>query len=70
MGIEMFKVFNGENPQIVTEIFRISNEASYELRQGSCFHISSVNSVFIGTENIPVLGPKIWELIPNDIKWL
>ena len=66
----MFNVFNGENPQIVTETFRISNEASYELRQGSCFHISSVNTVFIGTESIRFLGPKIWELIPNDIKCL
>ena len=34
----MFKVFNGENPQILNEIFRIRNEASYEPRQRSCFY--------------------------------
>ena len=28
LGIEMFKVLNGENPQIVNEIFRIRDETS------------------------------------------
>ena len=37
LGIEMFKVRNGENPQIVNKIFRIRDETSYELRQRSCF---------------------------------
>ena len=66
LGIEMFKVLNGENPQIVNEIFRIRDETSYELRQRSSFHIPSVNTVFSGTESIKFLGPKIWELIPKS----
>ena len=66
--IEMFKVLNGENPQIVNELFRIRDVTSYELRQSSCFHIPSVNNVFSSTESIRFLGPKIWELIPNNIK--
>ena len=70
LGIEMFKVLNGENPQIVNEIFPIRDETSYELRQRSCFHIPSVNAVFSGTESIRFLGPKSWELIRNDIKCL
>ena len=70
LGIEIFKVFNGENPQIVNEIFHVRDETSYELRQGSCFRIPLVNTVFSGTESIRFLGPKIWELIPNDIKCL
>ena len=70
LGIEMFKVLNSENPQIVNEIFRIRDETSYELRQISCFHVPSVNTVFSGTESIRFLDPKIWELILNDIKCL
>ena len=58
----------GENPQIANEILRIWDEIAYELRQRSCFHILSVNTIFSGTESIQFLGPKIWELIPNDIK--
>ena len=66
----MFKILKGKNPQVVNEIFRIRNEASYELRQGSCFHMHSVNTAFSGTESIRFLDPKIWELIPNDVKYL
>ena len=66
----MLKVFNGENSQIINGIFRIRDETSYEFRQRSCFHIPSVNTVFSGTESIRFLGPKIWELITNDIKYL
>ena len=68
LGIEMFKVLNGENPQIVNEISRIWDETSYKLRQRSCFHTPSVNTVFSGTESIRFLCPKIWELTPIDIK--
>ena len=50
LGIEMLKVLNGENRQIVNEIFRIRDETSYELRQGSCFHklipFSAVQKVY------------------------
>ena len=70
LGIEMFKVLNGENPQIVNETFRIRDETSHKLPQRSCFHIPSVNTVLSGTESIRFLGPKVWELIPNDIKCL
>ena len=70
LGIEMFKVLNGESPQVVNEIFRVRDETSYELRRRSCFHIPSVNTVFSGTESIRFLGTKISELLPNDIKCL
>ena len=58
LGIEMFKVLNGENPQIVNEIFRVRDAVSYELREISCCHIPSGNTVFSGTESIRFLGPK------------
>ena len=31
LGMELFKVLHGENPQIVNEIFRIRDDISYEL---------------------------------------
>ena len=31
LGIKMFKVLKGENPQILNEIFRIRDKASYQL---------------------------------------
>ena len=70
LDIEMFKVINFENPQIINGIFCIRDETSYKLQQRSCFRIPTVNTVFSGTESIRFLDPKIWELIPNDIKCL
>ena len=52
LGIEMFKVLNSENLQIVIETFHIKDETSFELRQRLSFHIPSVNTVFSGTESI------------------
>ena len=41
---------------------------TYELRLRSQFNILSPPSVFSGTENHKFLGPKIWTLLPNEIK--
>ena len=59
---------NGENTQIVNEMFRIRDEACHELRQRSFFHILLVNTVFIGTESIDF--SEIWGIQPSDIKCL
>ena len=37
LGIQMFKALNGGNPQLVNEILRIRDAASYELRQKFLF---------------------------------
>lgn len=66
---EMFKVLAVEKPETEKEISRIRDEASYELWQRSFFDISLVNTVLNVTECIKFLGPKIWELVPNDIKY-
>ena len=39
------------------------NQPNYNLRYIACF-----NSVYNGTESIAFLGPKIWELIPEEGK--
>ena len=41
-----------------------------ELKQRSQFHIPPVITVFSSTESIKFFGPKIWELIPNEMKEL
>ena len=30
--------------------------------------MTQVSSVYHGTESLPFLGPKIWELVPSEIK--
>ena len=70
LAIEMFKVSKGLCPEIVKGLFQFRYDIPYNLRQRSQFHIPPVRTVFSGTESIKYLGPKIWELIPDEMKEL
>ena len=66
----MFKVSKGSCPEIVKGLFQFRNDIPYNLRQRSRFHIPPVRTVFSGTERIKYLGPKVWKLIPDEMKEL
>ena len=68
LAIEMFKVSKGLCPETVKGLFQFRYDIPYNLRQRSQFHIPPVRTVFIGTESIKYLSPKIWELIPDEMK--
>ena len=61
LAIEMFKVSNGLSPVL-------REEQTYNLRKLSQFYRLKVNSVYNGTECVSFLGPKIWDLVPNELK--
>ena len=63
----MFKVKSDIAPEIMKELFspKISH---YDLRNNNSFKSRRVNSVWHGTESVSYLGPKIWDLVPNEIK--
>ena len=70
LAVEMFKVSRGLSPEIVNELFQFREQIPYELRQRSQFQIPWVHSVFSGTESLKFLGPKVWALVPNEMKQL
>ena len=70
LATEMFKVSKGLCPEIVKGLFQFRNDTPYTLRQRSQFHIPPIRTVFSGTENIKFFGPKILELIPDEMKEL
>ena len=43
-------------------------EKPYNLRNDSVMQRQVNRSVYFGTENISSLAPKLWELIPSEIK--
>ena len=50
------------------DIFEIQNP-SYSLRSSSNqFRRENIKSVHHGLQSVGYLGPKIWELVPNNIK--
>ena len=40
----------------------------YDLRQNRCYETAKVRTVRYGTETLRYRGPKIWEIIPQNIK--
>ena len=49
------------------DIFPI-NRNPYNLRQNSQFSGPQINTVYHGTESISNHRPKIWDLVPSNLK--
>ena len=68
LAIMMCKVANNIAPTvIISELFSSSN-VKYSLRSGSQFHQPSAYTVWNGQETISYLGPKIWNMVPEEMK--
>ena len=69
LATEMFKVHRNMSPPIVCEMFN-RREINYDLCNFSEFSLPYVRSAHHGTDSISYLGPKIWELVPSELKEL
>ena len=67
LATEIYKIKNDLGPKIMTDIFHLV-EKPYYLRNNSIIQRQANRTVYFGTESISSLAPKIWELIPNEIK--
>ena len=70
LKVEMFKVSRGLSPGVFNELFEFREQIPYEVRQKLQFQIPWIHSVFSGTESLKSLRPKIWALMPNEMKQL
>ena len=64
----MFKVQHKLFPEITGDIFMERTKNQYNLSNHPGFITPQVNSVFHGTESISYLGPKIWNIGPEQFK--
>ena len=62
----MYKVHRGISPEILLDLFPLSQADQYSLRNRSQFF--NVKTVNHGLESLRYLGPKIWETIPSHLK--
>ena len=69
LATEMIKVYRSMHPPIFSELFR-RRDICYNLRSNSNFAVSNVTSAFHGSESISYLGPKIWDIVPSELKQL
>lgn len=68
LAIEMFKVKHKLCPEISTDIFMEKANNQYNFRNHTDFLTPQANSVYCGTESISYLGPRIWDIVPEEIK--
>ena len=67
LATEMYKIKNDLSPTLMKFIFP-DRAISYNLRNMNPFQVTNVRTVYYGTETISYRGPKIWALVPDEIK--
>ena len=68
LAIEMFKIHTKTSPGLMQELFLVKEQGNYNFQTQTDFIIPQVKSVSSSLESIGVLGPKICEVLPNDLK--
>ena len=66
LATETYKFLQGLSPPLMNEIFVERN--NYSLPGNNVLTRRRVNSVRYGTETVSFLAPKIWDILPKDIK--
>ena len=66
LATEMYNVSNNISPAIVNDVFT-SRATPYNLRSPVSFKIRKVYSVTMILK-LPQLGPKIWSILPQEIR--
>ena len=67
LATETYKFLKGVSPPFMNEIF-VEKNNNYSLRGNNVLTRRRVNSVRYGTETVSFLAPKIWDILPKDIK--
>ena len=55
---------------IINEVFPLKPPSNYNLRNQQEFAVRPIKIVHYGLNSLAYLGPKIWELLPNNLKRL
>ena len=64
----MLKVYTEQGPDILQDVFPKNSQPEYNLRNKTHFATQLVRTVHYGDNSLRHLGPKLWELIPSDMK--
>ena len=66
LAIELYKVTYGFSPKIMDVILPLNS--GHVCPRESTFKTCNVKTVSWGTETLAHIGPKIWSIVPNDMK--
>ena len=68
LATELYKIVNGPSPEIMKEVFPFNENTSYNTANTRKLHSRSIKLVTFGSERLSHLTPRIWELVPVEIK--
>ena len=68
LAIEIYKYLHDLSPAVLSEVFKVNETIPYDLRMRNELYARNPKTVRYGTETISFLSPKIWSLIPQNIK--
>ena len=66
LAIELYKVWYGLSPEIMNSVFPLNTSSKYPGE--NVFKTRNVKKVSHGTETLAHLGPKIWLMVPGEMK--
>ena len=67
LATEMFKIKNELSPRFMSTIFPTSKNP-YNMRSDQTFQTRNIKTVYKGTETLSFRGPKVWSMLPDNIK--
>ena len=68
LATEIFKAKNNLSPETMKEVFELK-EPSYSLRSKENYFVrGNIKTTPYGIHSIKYLAPKIWDLVPDQIK--
>ena len=70
LATEMFRVYTGSATDILNEVFPLKPPSNYNLRNQYEFTVRVIKTVHYGLNSLAYLGPRIQELLPNNLKRL
>ena len=70
LAIEIFRLYTGSATDILNKVFPLKPPSNYNLRNQQEFTIWPMKTVHYRLNSLAYLGPKIWELLPNNVKIL
>ena len=67
LATEMYKILNVLSPDIMQYIFEIKSNY-YNTRDAPAFSSRNIKTVRYGLKTISYMAPKIWNLVPKEMK--
>ena len=67
LATEIFKALNNLSSSLMSDLFKIK-DTKYDFRKGDILEYNKPHTVTNGIQSISHLAPKIWDIVPQEIK--